>query len=87
MADRLVQEGSKVIAVGRRQDRPDDFVGKHGKDKASAVKFDISDRENMDNFVEKSVLSLSITKEREDPDISFPFHSITTTYPDLDCVS
>lgn len=55
MADRLVLEGSKVIAVGRRQDRLDDFVRKHGKDKVSAIKFDISDRQNMDRFVTKSV--------------------------------
>lgn len=51
MANRLVQEGSKVIAVGRRQDRLDDFVKRHGKDRASAVKFDISKRENIDGFV------------------------------------
>lgn len=50
MADRLIQEGSKVIAVGRRQDRLHDFVRKHGKDKAYAIKFDITDRQNIDNF-------------------------------------
>ena len=54
MAARLVQEGSKVIAVGRRQDRLDQFVESHGKDKASAVRFDINDRQNMDEFVERS---------------------------------
>ena len=51
LADRFVQEGSRVIAVGRRQDRLDDFVRKHGKDKASAAKFDINDRQGMDRFV------------------------------------
>ena len=55
MADRLIQEGSKVIAVGRRQDRLDDFVRKHGSDKASAVKFDITNRQNMDEFVKELV--------------------------------
>ena len=55
MSARLVQEGSKVIAVGRRQDRLDDFVRRHGKDKSSAVRFDISDKENIDQFVNKSV--------------------------------
>ena len=50
MADRLVQEGSKVIAVGRRQGRLDDFVRRHGQQKASAIKFDISDRQNIDQF-------------------------------------
>ena len=50
MADRLVQEGSKVIAVGRRQSRLDDFVRRHGQQKASAIKFDIADRQNIDQF-------------------------------------
>jgi NADP-dependent 3-hydroxy acid dehydrogenase YdfG len=51
MADRLISEGVKVIAVGRRPDRLDAFVQKHGAQKASAVRFDISDRENVDKFV------------------------------------
>ena len=55
MADRLVQEGSKVVAVGRRQDRLDEFVHKHGQEKASAIKFDITDRQNIDQFVKRSV--------------------------------
>ena len=55
MANRLVQEGSKVIAVGRRQDRLDEFVRRHGKENAGAVRFDIADRQNMDQFVEECV--------------------------------
>lgn len=55
MADRLIQENCKVIAVGRRQDRLDEFVRKHGNDKASAVKFDIDDRGKIDDFVRESV--------------------------------
>ena len=53
LADRLIQEGTRVIAVGRRQDRLDEFVSKHGQDKASSVKFDISDRQNLDPFVNR----------------------------------
>ena len=53
MASRLICEGVKVIAVGRRQDRLDAFVHEHGKDKASAARFDISDRQGMDSFVSK----------------------------------
>ena len=82
MANRLVQEGSKVIAVGRRQDRLDEFVAKNGKDKTSAVKFDLSDRQNMNQFVSKSVALCSRLSDR-DPD-NHP--SITHAYPDLDCV-
>lgn len=55
MADRLIQEGSKVIAVGRRRDRLDEFVRKHGKDRANAARFDITDRQNMDEFVKELV--------------------------------
>lgn len=51
MADRLVQEGSKVIVVGRRQDRIDSFVQKHGSDKAGGLKFDIGDIGGIDKFV------------------------------------
>ncbi|KAH0391412.1 hypothetical protein KCU89_g14546, partial [Aureobasidium melanogenum] len=53
LADRFIQEGSKVIAVGRRQDRLDAFVQKHGEDKAGAMQFDITDREHMNQFVKE----------------------------------
>ncbi|KAH8898976.1 NAD(P)-binding protein [Thozetella sp. PMI_491] len=51
MADKLVLEGSKVIAVGRRQDRLDAFVAKHGPEKAGAVRYDITDSAGLDAFV------------------------------------
>ncbi|KAK8124338.1 short-chain dehydrogenase reductase family [Apiospora kogelbergensis] len=53
MAEKLVAEGSKVIVCGRRQDRIDQFVGKHGADKASGIRVDITDHANLDAFVEK----------------------------------
>lgn len=53
LADRFIQEGSKVIAVGRRQDRLDAFLQKHGKDRAGALQFDITDRDRMDQFVKE----------------------------------
>ncbi|KAL2171142.1 hypothetical protein VTG60DRAFT_3657 [Thermothelomyces hinnuleus] len=52
MADKLVVEGAKVIAVGRRQERLDAFVQKHGPEKASGIRDDINDRAGMDAFVE-----------------------------------
>ncbi|KAL2127701.1 hypothetical protein VTI74DRAFT_10293 [Chaetomium olivicolor] len=52
MADKLVLEGAKVIAVGRRQERLDAFVQKHGPEKASGVRYDINDRAGMDAFVQ-----------------------------------
>lgn len=53
MADRLVLEGAKVVAVGRRQDRLDAFVRKHGEEKASAMRFDLGNRGEVDDFVQK----------------------------------
>ena len=87
MADRLIQEGSKVIAVGRRQDRLDDFVRKHGSDKASAVKFDITNRQNMDEFVKELINPVSVPLGCYTTKIlTNIYFSTVNTYPDLDCV-
>ena len=51
MAEKLVSEGSKVIVVGRRKDRLDAFVQKHGKDRANAVAYDIGDSQGLSRFV------------------------------------
>ncbi|KAH6954252.1 hypothetical protein HG530_015226 [Fusarium avenaceum] len=53
LADKFVLEGAKVIAVGRRQDRLDAFVQKHGADKASSVKYDVTDRAGLDSFIDQ----------------------------------
>lgn len=53
LADKFILEGAKVIAVGRRQDRIDAFIEKHGADKASGVKYDVTDRAGLDAFIEK----------------------------------
>ncbi|KAH8897122.1 NAD(P)-binding protein [Thozetella sp. PMI_491] len=55
MADKLIQEGAKVIAVGRRQDRLDAFVEKHGKEYAGSARFDITDKAGQDAFVKEIV--------------------------------
>ncbi|MCJ1250721.1 hypothetical protein MMC30_007949 [Trapelia coarctata] len=51
LGDRFVQEGSSVIAVGRRKEKLEEFVHRHGKDKASAVPFDITELDKIPNFV------------------------------------
>ena len=73
MADRFVREGVKVIAVGRRQDRLDAFVEKHGEDKACAIKFDIGKRERIDEFVQ------TVAKTYSDLDCIFLNAGIQTT--------
>lgn len=52
MADKLILEGAKVIAVGRRQERLDAFIQKHGPEKSSAVRYDVTDRAGLDAFVD-----------------------------------
>lgn len=41
-AEKVVEDGKKAIVVGRRKENLDDFVKKHGKDKAEALVFDIT---------------------------------------------
>ena len=53
MADKFIAEGIRVIAVGRRQDRLDAFVAKHGTSKASGIVADISKLESIAAFAEK----------------------------------
>ncbi|KAI4243562.1 MAG: hypothetical protein L6R40_003385 [Gallowayella cf. fulva] len=52
MAEKLISEGCKVITVGRRQDRINEFIRKHG-DKAGGLAYDITDRQNLSTFVDK----------------------------------
>lgn len=51
LAEKLVANGSHVVAVGRRQENLDEFVKKHGKDKVSSIKFDITDLKAIPGFV------------------------------------
>ncbi|KAL8842028.1 MAG: hypothetical protein Q9176_002966 [Flavoplaca citrina] len=50
LADRIVEEGASVIVVGRRKENLEAFVHKHGKDRATAVPFDITEMEKIPNF-------------------------------------
>jgi short-subunit dehydrogenase involved in D-alanine esterification of teichoic acids len=65
LANRFVEEGSCVIAVGRRQDKLEALVDKHGKDKVKAVSFDITDLAGIPDFVR------NIIKSNEDIDCIF----------------
>lgn len=55
LASRIVQNGSSVIVTGRRKERLAEFVQKHGKDKATAVPFDITQLDKIPNFAAKYV--------------------------------
>ena len=51
MSERLLQEGSKVVAVGRREEKLNVFVSKHGESKVAAIRFDLSNSAGIDGFV------------------------------------
>jgi NADP-dependent 3-hydroxy acid dehydrogenase YdfG len=61
LAEKMIQNGCHVIGVGRRQERLDEFVQKHGKDKASLVKFDITDLAGIPSFMKEFVKSTPLT--------------------------
>ncbi|KAI1747279.1 short chain dehydrogenase [Xylaria castorea] len=57
MADRMIENGSFVIAVGRRQDRLDEFAARHDPDKVATSQFDISDLDAIKSWAEETIKS------------------------------
>ncbi|KAK4657486.1 hypothetical protein QC762_213450 [Podospora pseudocomata] len=53
LAERMISAGIFVIAVGRRKDRLEALVEKHGSEKVAAEPFDVSDLDAMPAWVEK----------------------------------
>lgn len=53
LAARLVANGTSVVVTGRRKEKLDEFVSKHGKDKAAAFQFDITELEKIPQHVEE----------------------------------
>lgn len=64
LSEKFISEGSQVIAVGRRKDRLAAVVHRNGKDKVSAVPFDITNEEAIPNFVTKYARNLLIERDR-----------------------
>lgn len=52
LAEKLIENGTFVIASGRRQEKLDAFVSKHGKDKAAAVQFDVTQLDKIPKFAQ-----------------------------------
>ncbi len=78
MADKLIEEGAHVVAVGRRQHRLDAFVEKHGTSKASSIAYDITDEAKSYDFVARYVFASL-------QDV-LTVNSVVQKHPDLDCV-
>jgi short-subunit dehydrogenase involved in D-alanine esterification of teichoic acids len=56
LAEKMIENGIYVIAVGRRQEKLDVFVSKYGKEKASAIQLDITDLSAIPSFAERSIV-------------------------------
>ncbi|KAI1842093.1 hypothetical protein JX266_011744 [Neoarthrinium moseri] len=52
LAERMIENGIFVIGVGRRKERLDEFVAKHGPQKAAASQFDITNLHGIPTWVE-----------------------------------
>jgi len=53
LAERMIENGIHVIAVGRRKENLESLQQKHGKDKVSTFQFDITDLKAIPSCVEK----------------------------------
>lgn len=53
MADHFISHGVEVTAVGRRQERLDEFCAQNGHEEASSIAFDIEKLDEIPAFVKK----------------------------------
>jgi NADP-dependent 3-hydroxy acid dehydrogenase YdfG len=55
LAEKILHErpSAKLIVVGRRQERLDEFVQKWGKERVEGVAFDVTDLGGIEGFAEK----------------------------------
>lgn len=53
LAEKLISNGSHVVAVGRRQGNLDQLQQKHGKEKVSIYQFDVNELDKIPKFVDE----------------------------------
>ena len=53
LAERMMGAGIFVVAIGRRRERLDALVAKHGADKVAAEPFDVSDLDAMGDWAKR----------------------------------
>ena len=75
LAERILSESdASVVIVGRRQDRLDDFVKKHGNRRVSSAQFDVTRLSEIEGFVSRYVHS-SLDGEKPDAEKMHKSHS------------
>lgn len=55
LAERMIAGGSRVIGVGRRQDKLDELASRFGSDSFSSAQFDITDLQGIPNLISRFV--------------------------------
>lgn len=55
LSERFIKNGIHVVAVGRRQEKLDELVSKHGEGKVSGYQFDVTKLDEIPSFVERYV--------------------------------
>lgn len=81
LAERMVENGIHVIAVGRRKENLESLQQKHGKDKVSTYQFDITDLKYIPSFASKYNLPPLLSSNT-----LTQLSSITKSHPNLDSV-
>jgi short-subunit dehydrogenase len=82
MADHFIAQGLKVTAVGRRQERLDEFVANHGDNKATGIACDIEKLDGIPALIARYNSSL-IPKARP---VRLTFCSTFATHPTIDSI-
>jgi NADP-dependent 3-hydroxy acid dehydrogenase YdfG len=55
LAERMIENGIFVVGVGRRKDRLDEFLAKHGSEKVAVSQFDITDLDKIQGWADRCV--------------------------------
>ncbi|KAI5865957.1 NAD(P)-binding protein [Durotheca rogersii] len=82
LAERMIENGVFVIGVGRRKERLDAFVAKHGADKAATSQLDITELDKIAGWCKDERGETKLTREAR-PRLSI---SITAQHPGIDAV-
>jgi short-subunit dehydrogenase len=82
MADHFIAQGLRVTAVGRRQERLDEFIANHGENKATGIACDIEKLDEIPAFIARYISSI-IPQARPIQLISL---SAFETHPTIDSI-
>lgn len=55
LAEKLAEDGKKVIVVGRRKEKLDELVERFGRERVGSIQFDVTDLGGIEGFVERYV--------------------------------